>query len=77
MSSAPPAETLAITSPVAGFSVSNVSPDAASANWPSMNAWVRSRGRAAVATVVSSSAARLAAHVVAEAYRGMAATGAA
>ena len=33
------AGTLAMTWPFAGFSMSSVSPDAASTNWPPMNCW--------------------------------------
>ena len=39
MSSASPSATVASISPVAGFGVSNVRPDAASTHWPSMNSW--------------------------------------
>ncbi len=44
ISAAAPAEALAKTSPVAGLMTSNVSPDRAGTNLPSMNnAWVRAR----------------------------------
>ena len=49
MSAAPPDAIVAIGWPVAGFSVTNVSPDAASRNCPSMNAFVRKAGSAATA----------------------------
>ena len=49
MSAAPPDAIVAIGRPVAGFSVTNVSPDAASWNCPSMNAFVRKVGSAATA----------------------------
>ena len=38
-SAAADAGTVATTSPVAGFSTSSVSPDAASTHWPPMNCW--------------------------------------
>ena len=50
MSAASPAATWAMTSPVAGFSVANVTPDAASRKAPSMNASVRNVGFAAMTT---------------------------
>src|SRR5919198_5945796 len=49
MSAASPAAMLASGRPVAGFSVTNVSPDSASRNSPLMNAFVRIAGNAATA----------------------------